>query len=103
MVLLAGSVLNVVLRGPSVASDVQAVLNVDNDYNVDLFMEEIAQVLQSNDSSISDDELEFVVTVAQNRSGDALLKLGNVPYDEILNLNAVEDNSLFLFLPCTLF
>lgn len=82
-----GSVLNVVLRGPSLASDVQAVLNANNDYNVNVFMEEIAQVLQSNDTSISDDELEFVVTVAQNRGGGggARLKLGSVPYDEILS------------------
>ncbi|KAK9520897.1 hypothetical protein VZT92_020755 [Zoarces viviparus] len=45
-----GSVLNVVLRGPSLSSDVQALLNdeADDAYNVDLFMEQIAQVLQRN-------------------------------------------------------
>ncbi len=80
-----GSVLNVVLRGPSLACDVQAVLNSDDQYNTDLFLEEIAQVLQSNDTSLTDDELKFVVTVVCNRSGGACLKFGNVPYDEILS------------------
>ncbi len=46
-----GSVLNVVLRGPSLASDVQVVLSADNQYSTDLFLEEISQVLQSNDTS----------------------------------------------------
>ncbi len=58
----SGTVLNVVLRGPSLASDVQVVLNADNQYSTDLFLEEILQVLQSNDTSMTDDELEFIVT-----------------------------------------
>ncbi|XP_037614712.1 uncharacterized protein LOC119481662 isoform X1 [Sebastes umbrosus] len=79
------SVLNVILRGPSLASDVQAVLNADNEYNVDLFMEEISQVLQSNDDSMTDDELEFIVTVARDsRGGSHRLRLGQVSYEEIL-------------------
>lgn len=49
----SGSMLNVVLRGPSLTSDVQCVLQSDDDYNTDLFLEEIMQVLQSNDESIS--------------------------------------------------
>ncbi|KAL3983293.1 interferon-induced GTP-binding protein Mx [Sarotherodon galilaeus] len=81
-----GCVLNVVLRGPSLASDVQAVLNPDDQYDPDLFLDQIAQVMQSNDESIGDDELEFIVTVAQNSSGGgARLKLANIPYDEILS------------------
>lgn len=75
-----GFVLNVVLRGPSLASDVQAVLNPDDHYDPDLFLNQIAQVMQSNDESIGDDELEFV-TVAQNSSGGARLKLANIPYE----------------------
>ena len=52
---------------------------------------------------MNDDELEFLVTVAQNRSGGARLKLGSVPYDEILPMkgrflynpnDGVEDNNL---------
>ncbi|KAK9535956.1 hypothetical protein VZT92_005785 [Zoarces viviparus] len=57
-----GSVLNVVLRIPSLSSDVQALLNAEDAYNVDLFMEQIAQVLQSNDESVSDDNLVLIVT-----------------------------------------
>ena len=48
-------------------------------------MEEVAQVLQSNDTSMTDDELEFIVTVARNRNGGARLKLGNIFYDDILS------------------
>ncbi|KAL7386336.1 hypothetical protein ABVT39_006986 [Epinephelus coioides] len=82
----AGSVLNVVLRGPSLARDVQAVLNSDNAYNVDEFLEVVSQVVQSNDTSLTDDDLEFVVTVARGSSGGgSRLRLGSVPYDEILS------------------
>ena len=49
------SILNVVLRGPSLANDVQAILNSDTQYNADLFLEEISQALQSNDTSMSDE------------------------------------------------
>ncbi|KAL7382877.1 hypothetical protein ABVT39_000705 [Epinephelus coioides] len=65
----ADSVLNVVLRGPSLASDVQAVLISDNAYNADEFLEVVSQVVQSNDTSLTDDDLEFVVTVARGSSG----------------------------------
>lgn len=44
------------------ASDVQAVLNAEDEYNTDLFLDEIAQMMQSNDESIGDDELEFIVS-----------------------------------------
>lgn len=82
-----GSVLNVVLRGPSLASDVQAILRSDDAYNADLFLELISRVLQSNDDSLSDDSLDLIVTVARNRSGGVgeRLKLGGVTYDEILS------------------
>lgn len=33
-----GSILNVVLRGPSLANDVQAILRAENEYNADLFL-----------------------------------------------------------------
>lgn len=65
--------------------------------------EKNAQVLQSNDDSIADNELYFVVTVARNRSGGARLNLGTVPSDEILAnegpflynpKTSVEDNHL---------
>ncbi|KAM3612685.1 uncharacterized protein V6R79_012706 [Siganus canaliculatus] len=78
-----GSVLNALLRGPSFASDVQAVLHARDEYSPDVFLE-IAQAMQSNDTSMTDDELEFIVTVARDRSGGARLKLGSVPYEDIL-------------------
>lgn len=70
-------------------------------------MEEVAQVLQSNEDSIAETELEFVVTVAQSRRGGAHLKLDTVPHDEILankgqflyNANrSVENNNLCFYL-----
>ena len=38
-----GSILNVVLRGPSLANDVQAILNSDNTIQCQLFLEEISR------------------------------------------------------------
>ena len=64
-----GSVLNVVLRGPSLAADVQAVLVAGDDYNADLFMDHISQVIQSNDTGLTDDVLELVVTGVHNKRG----------------------------------
>lgn len=46
-----GGMINAVFRGPSVASNVQAVLNADNIYNLDLFLDEAD--MQSNNDSIS--------------------------------------------------
>lgn len=46
-----GGVINAVLRGPSVASNVPAVLNADDIYNLDLFLDEAD--MQSNNDSIS--------------------------------------------------
>ena len=79
-----GSIMNVCLRGPSLASDIQTVLRTGDESNTDVFLEHVAQVMQSNDTSLTDDSLEFVVSVAYNRSGGGRLKLGGVPYDEIL-------------------
>ncbi|XP_030269448.1 uncharacterized protein LOC115579887 [Sparus aurata] len=89
-----GSILNAVLRGPSLANDVQAILNSDNQYNTDLFLEEISRVLQSNDTSMSDDELEFIVTVVQNRSGGKRKNINKIPYNKILS-----EKTRFLFNP----
>ena len=69
-----GSVLNVVLRGPSLAADVQAVLVAGDDYNADLFMDHISQVMQSNDTGLTDDVLELVVTGVHNKRGGVRLK-----------------------------
>ncbi|XP_030272791.1 uncharacterized protein LOC115581654 [Sparus aurata] len=89
-----GSILNAVLRGLSLANDVQAILNSDNQYNTDLFLEEISRVLQSNDTSMSDDELEFIVTVVQNRSGGKRKNINKIPYNKILS-----EKTRFLFNP----
>ncbi|XP_032363131.1 uncharacterized protein LOC116675361 [Etheostoma spectabile] len=86
------SVLNVVLRGPALADDIQTVLHACDDYNVDSFLDQIAQALQSNNSSLTDDSLEFVVTVARSMSGGARCKLGSVGYDDIIQRKI---NSLF--------
>lgn len=49
--------MDVVLRGPSVASDVQAVLNADDIYNPDLFLDEITDMQSNNDSIAKELEL----------------------------------------------
>ena len=88
------SILNAVLRGPSLANDVQAILNSHNQYNTDLFLEEILRVLQSYDASMSDDELEFIVTVVQNRSDGKRKNINKILYNKILS-----EKTRFLFNP----
>lgn len=58
-----GGVMNVVFRGPSVASNVQAVLNADDIYNPDLFLDEIADMQSNNDSIATELELMEVGNV----------------------------------------
>ena len=77
-------VLSVVLRGPSLSSDVCGVLNAGNSYNAETFLNMIEQVMQSNDKFLSDESLQFVVTVALNERGGARRKLGSVTYDQII-------------------
>ena len=68
--------------------------NADNEFNADLFLEEISQVLQSNDTSMSDVELEFIVTVVQNKSGGKCKGIDKIPYDKILS-----EKTRFLYNP----
>lgn len=58
-------------------------LKSDNEYNTDLFLEQVIQALQSW-SNMTNDGLEFVVLVAQNGSGSGQIKLGTIPYDQII-------------------
>ena len=90
-----GSVLNVVLRGPALTADVQAVLVSGDDYNADVFMDHISQVIQSNDTGLTDDVLELVVTGVHNKRGGVRLKLKSMPYDEI-----IRKKKLSLYTPC---
>ena len=48
-------------------------------------MDHISQVMQSNDTGLTDDVLELVVTGVHNKRGGVRLKLKNIPYDEIIN------------------
>ena len=77
-------VLDIVLRGPSLSSDVCAILNASNSYNAEMFLNTIKQVMQSNDKLLSDESLGFVVTAALNKCGGARRKLGSVAYDQII-------------------
>ncbi|XP_031153064.1 uncharacterized protein LOC116048233 [Sander lucioperca] len=80
------SVLNVELRGAALAAPIQTVLTSNDEYSADTFLEEIANAMQSNDTSLTDDRLEFIVTIARNMSGGSgRRKLGSVCYDEILS------------------
>ena len=56
-----------------------------DDYNADLFLDHISQVIQSNDTGLTDDVLELVVTGVHNKRGGGRLKLKTIPYDEIIN------------------
>ena len=82
------SVLNVELRGPAVDVPIQTMLNSGDGYNTDTFLEQVAQAMQSNDNSLTDDSLELIVTIARNMSGGGVgrrRKLGSIGYDQILS------------------
>lgn len=46
-------------RVPSLSSDVCTVLNASNDYNAETFLNEVEQVMQSNDRMVSDDRIPY--------------------------------------------
>ncbi|KAI7789865.1 putative DNA polymerase-like protein [Triplophysa rosa] len=64
-----GSVVSISLRGPSLKSDVTAILSPGNDYDVNVFTDQIEKILQSDDRLLCDDAVKIGATVASNRQG----------------------------------
>ncbi|KAI7814543.1 putative DNA polymerase-like protein, partial [Triplophysa rosa] len=64
-----GSVVSLTLSGPRLKSDVTAILSPGNDYDVNVFTDQIKKFLQSDDRLMCDDAVEIGATVASNRQG----------------------------------
>lgn len=62
-------VINLVMTAPSLNSSINAVLSQVNDYDVNLFTDQIEKILQSNDRLMADDAVDIGVTVVMNRRG----------------------------------
>lgn len=68
--LLAGEGgLIITLRGPSLISDVNAVLSPNNNYSVDVFTNQLEKIMQSNSDVRVDDRLHLNVSIARSKQG----------------------------------
>lgn len=63
------SVINLVMSAPSLNSSVNAVLTPGNNYDVNLFTEQIEKNVQSNNRLMADDAVEIEASIAMNRQG----------------------------------
>ena len=83
-----GSVLNVTLDGPSLSSSVHTTVYADNPDIADNFLDELVNVVQSNDSVMADDDLYMTINIALGSSGGSRVPLSRIPYDQIINRRA---------------
>ncbi|XP_016333401.1 uncharacterized protein LOC107681606, partial [Sinocyclocheilus anshuiensis] len=78
------SVINLVMTAPSLNSSVNAVLTPGNNYDVNLFTEQIEKILQSNERLMVDDAVEIEANVAMNRQGGGRRKLTELALDQVI-------------------
>ncbi|MGL5597509.1 MAG: hypothetical protein ACRDDA_05195, partial [Aeromonas sp.] len=79
-----GGVISLTLRGASLKTDVNAVLSQGNNYDVNVFTEQIEKMLQSDDRMLSDDTVEISASVAMNRQGGGRRKLVDLAIDQVI-------------------
>ncbi len=83
------------MNGESLKAPVNAVLTPGNYYDVNLFTEQIENILQSDDQLLSDDSVEIEVDVAMNRQGGGhRRKLTDVPLQQV-----IKRKKMSLFVP----
>ncbi|KAF4073592.1 hypothetical protein AMELA_G00244950 [Ameiurus melas] len=70
-----GGLINITLRGPSLPSDVNAVLSPDNDYDLHIFTQQLENIMQSNSDVRADECLDLNVSIARGKHGGAYLKI----------------------------
>ncbi len=92
------SVINLTMNSKSLKSSVNAVLTPGNNYDINLFTEQIEKILQSDDQLLSDDSVEIEVDVAMNRQGGGhRRKLTDLPLQQVIKRKKM---SLFVPLNC---
>nr|XP_021323064.1 uncharacterized protein LOC110438038 isoform X1 [Danio rerio] len=79
-----GSVINLCLRTPTLKSDVNAVLTPGNNYDVNLFTDQIAKILQSDDRLSANETVEIEAEVVMNRLGGGRRKLTDLAFDQVI-------------------
>lgn len=80
-----GSVINLTLKGPNLKSDVTGVLTPSNNYDVNIFIDQISRILQSDDQLMSDDQIEIQANIAMNRQGGGTRrKLVDLSLNEVI-------------------
>ncbi len=79
------SIINLVMSAPSLNSSVNAILTPGNNYDVNLFTEQIENFLQSNNRLMADDAVEIEASVAMNRQGGGRRrKLTDLALDQVI-------------------
>ncbi|XP_048025642.1 uncharacterized protein LOC125254846 [Megalobrama amblycephala] len=75
---------NLTLSAPTLKSPVSAVLSDGNNYDTDIFTDQIAKVLQSSNRLMSEDSVEIEANVAMNRRGGGRRKLTDLALDQVI-------------------
>ncbi|XP_051743101.1 uncharacterized protein LOC127508773 isoform X1 [Ctenopharyngodon idella] len=78
------SVINMSLTGSSLSSPIQTILTDRNNYDVNLFTDQIERVLQSNEQILTDDAVAVEVDMAMNRQGGGRCKLTDLALDQVI-------------------
>lgn len=104
---LAGEMgyINVSLSGESLPAPINSVLTPDNNHNPDLFIDQIEQSVQSNESVCNDAQLDLKVSIVRDKQGGGRRKLSDLAHNEVIRRNKmnlfcpinVEDNMCFSY------
>ncbi|XP_053481752.1 uncharacterized protein LOC128608210 [Ictalurus furcatus] len=82
-----GGLINITLRGPSLPSDVNAVLSPDNDYDLHIFTQQLENIMQSNSDVRADECLDLYVSIARGKHGGAYRKIRDLAHNEVIARN----------------
>ncbi|MGL5905024.1 MAG: hypothetical protein ACRCZO_20250, partial [Cetobacterium sp.] len=82
-----GGVINITLRGSSLTSDVDALLSPQNNYEPDLFINQLEKILQSNSDVTVDEALDLRVSIAMCKNGGARRKMRDLLHNQVITKN----------------
>ncbi|XP_048008700.1 uncharacterized protein LOC125243250 [Megalobrama amblycephala] len=82
-----GGVINITLRGSSLTSDVDALLSPQNNYDPDLFINQLEKILQSNSDVTVDEALDLRVSIAMCKNGGARRKMRDLLHNQVISKN----------------
>lgn len=84
-----GGFLNIALQGATLPTDINAVLTPDNNHDINVFVDQIEQAVQSNTDVSFDSALELCVSVARNKQGGggSRRKLTDLAHNQVIQKN----------------